>query len=292
MPDAIWSRAELLAAGFTRTSLARAVDGGELTRLRRDVYCDSTLDPGVRAAASIGSRLGCVSELRRLGIWVTDRPAAPHVHLPRDASRRPAATRVRRHWEPLRAVPGLGSVAPLDALLVALRCQSHADAVASVDSALHQGIVSMAELMPHCGDHRRSAILIDVDRRAESGLESLLRIELRRLGLRVEPQVRIDGVGRVDLLVEDVVVVEVDGAAFHSGPRRHGDHQRDARAVRRGYSALRFDARQVISERSEVASSVVAAVRAHRGGHFSGRSATRALNRLEVRGSSGETAGR
>ena len=86
-------------------------------------------------------------------------------------------------------------------------------------------------------------------RDAESGLESLVRWRLRHLGLTVRTQVRIDTVGRVDLVIGDRLIVEVDGAENHgSAEHRHRDLLRDVRAAARGYVTLRFDDALVVHD--------------------------------------------
>ncbi|MBN9605381.1 MAG: DUF559 domain-containing protein [Actinomycetales bacterium] len=177
--------------------------------------------------------------------------------------------------------PELARVSVLDALLTAMLCQHPIDAVASVDSALHLGLVRMSDLRPHCRDARRRRILDLVDSRAESGLESIVRVALVLAGLRVESQVVIAGVGRVDLVVEGRVVVETDGAAFHRGPRRHVDYVRDSATAVGGLTPLRFDAAQVLDDLPSVMQAVIAAVRESRGAPFSGREAEIALRRGE-----------
>lgn len=265
----VWATAEARAMGASKRDLAGAVARGDLVRIRRDNYCSPGTPSSVIEAVRIGGRVGCISLLALLGVWVTvvDRP---HVHLRPDATRlRPGTATL--HWLPTVGSGDRGRVSVLDALLVAMICQPLVDAVASVDSALHLGLVRLSELRPHCTDAVRTEVLRWVDARAESGLETIIRIALVRAGLRVEVQVRIRGVGRVDLLVEGCVIVEIDGAQFHSGPRRHVDHQRDAAATTLGYSALRFDSTQARFATDGVVDAVIAAVLVHRSGRFSGR---------------------
>jgi very-short-patch-repair endonuclease len=99
------------------------------------------------------------------------------------------------------------------------------------------------------------------DGRAESGTETIVRCLLTIAGLRVRPQVDIAGVGRVDLLVEDRVVVEVDGREWHDDPGRFAvDRRRDVRATIGRYRVLRFSWFQVLFRWSEVEAAVFAAL--------------------------------
>jgi very-short-patch-repair endonuclease len=79
-----------------------------------------------------------------------------------------------------------------------------------------------------------------IDARAESGPESLLRLMLRRLGCRFDVQVKIDGVGRVDFVVDGWLIVECDSEAHHGDwAARRRDLRRDQAAAPLGYSTFR-----------------------------------------------------
>lgn len=99
----------------------------------------------------------------------------------------------------------------------------------------------------------------DCDGLAESGVESLVRVALRDAGLSVESQVRIAGVGRVDLLVEGQVIVEVDGREWHRDQQSR-DYRRDLEATKRGYSVIRVDYEHATSHAQIVVDAVLAAV--------------------------------
>jgi len=76
---------------------------------------------------------------------------------------------------------------------------------------------------------------------ADSLLETLARVLFRDAGIRVETQVWIDGIGRVDFLLEGFLIVELDGLAFHLDPRQFKkDRRRDNAAIRRGLLVLRY----------------------------------------------------
>lgn len=275
----IHSTESLRARGVGKKHLAELVRFGALVRIRRGRFADSSATADEVEAVRVGGVLGCVSALRRYGVWVSRRSGV-HVHLPPNSSRLRSGGSVR-HWCTTVHPGDLARVSMLDALLVAMICQSLLDAVASVDSALHLGLVRMSDLRAHCHDARRRRILDLADRRAESGLETLIRVALVILGLRVEIQVVVDGTGRVDILVEGCVVVEADGAAFHSGPRKHVDYVRDAAATTAGKRALRFDGSQVLGDLPSVVAAVVAAVCQHRGVPYSGPSAESARIRVQ-----------
>lgn len=243
---AIRSRAahELRSSGMSKRAIARAVADGAIVAVRRGRYIASDVPVDVIGAARVGGRLTCVSALRLAGIFTLTSDRL-HVHVAPHAARLgvPAAEACR-HWSPPigERPSGAGISHPWDLLAHAIVCQSPAAAVATVDSALHWGLVSPSELdlvfaaLP--GKYRAVRKLIDG--RAESGPESLMRLILRRLGVDVEVQVRIDGVGRVDLLVDGWLVVECDSDAHHSGPLAHRvDRRRDLALAALGYTTLR-----------------------------------------------------
>ncbi len=96
----------------------------------------------------------------------------------------------------------------------------------------------------------RTRWLVDLARPdADSGLESLLRLRLIRLGVVLECQVVIVGVGRVDFVAAGVLIIEVDGRENHDGQSlRHKDLVRDAVAAALGYETLRFDYALVVHD--------------------------------------------
>ena len=113
-----------------------------------------------------------------------------------------------------------------------------------------------------------------MDARSESGLETIMRLGLGRLGCAVEPQVRIQGIapngrdGRVDFVVDgwlviDFVVdgwlvIEVDGDGFHDPA---ADRIRNSVLVRRGYRWHRFGYQQIMTDWASVEATIVELLR-------------------------------
>ncbi|MFT4134947.1 endonuclease domain-containing protein [Microbacterium sp.] len=235
---------DLVGEGFSKRRIRTAVDDGNLLRVRVGAYCTADTDPGCIAAARLHGRLTCVSELRRRGVFVLE-SGALHVHVPPTSSRLPARSHgQRRHRAALLRIPHprAVSVEPLDAVLHAVLCQSPRAAVATIDSALHVGLIRLDDLdelfaaLPR--RHRRLRRL--VDGRAESGPESFMRLILRSLGCAFEVQVEIDGVGRVDFLVDGWLIVECDSKAHHSDWQAQvEDRRRDQEAALRGFATYR-----------------------------------------------------
>jgi very-short-patch-repair endonuclease len=96
---------------------------------------------------------------------------------------------------------------------------------------------------------------------ADSGLESLFRWRLRPYGLSVRSQESIVSVGRVDFLIGERLIVEVDGASNHDGvSHRHRDLVRDAHAAAWGFVTLRFDYAMVVRDWETVERAILAHV--------------------------------
>ena len=258
------SRSELLHDGWTGRAITCAVRAGDLLRARNGVYLPATVDRFSLAAARLGGRVTCATELSRLGVFVWDRVAI-HVHLPPTTSRttdRTVEAEVRRHRRRLTREPHPAScsVEPFDAVLHAVQCQPPKAAVATLDSALRLGVIREDELdelfrlLP-----RRYRVLRKLlDPRAESGPESLLRLLLRRLGCRFEVQVEIVGVGRVDFVVDGWLIIECDSEQHHAGWKaRRRDLRRDQAAAAQGLSTFRPIAEDIMWHEEEVAAAVV-----------------------------------
>ena len=90
-------------------------------------------------------------------------------------------------------------------------------------------------------------------------IETVARVALRQAGLPVDCQVLIQGVGRVDLVVDGWLVVELDGFAYHSDRDRYRtDRRRTNGLVARGYRVLRFSYEDVMFHLADVVAQVVA----------------------------------
>lgn len=140
-------------------------------------------------------------------------------------------------------------------------CAGEEPFFAALESALRQGLLGEdARRRLRSALPRRAECLIDFARSdADSGLESLLRLRLRRLGLTLATQVEIGGVGRVDFVIGDCLILEADGRT-HDGDARHRDRTRDAVAMALGFVTLRFDAAQILHDWPLVESAILAAV--------------------------------
>jgi len=247
-------------------------------RARKGHYVRGDAPEALARAARVGGRLGCVSLLAECGVFVAD-GSTLHVHMERGDSRMrssagtgslsPRAHRrgVVLHWHALVEPPASGAVDVVDAVIHAIRCQEARFAVATLDSVLHLGLLAVEQLdqVFDAVPERFRVLRPFIDSRAEAGTETLVRLMLRRWGCAVEPQVRIDGVGRVDLLVDGWLVVECDSKQFHSDWRQQReDYRRDRALAALGYFRLRLTAEDILYRPQEVAEAL-------RGLLFSGR---------------------
>lgn len=237
-------------------AVERAARAGRIVRLRRGWYAHADADPQIVAAVRAGGGVTCVSALARLGVWVPS-GLGLHVAVPRGSRPRPGAA--VRHPSAHPAI----IASPRDALAAALDCLDHESAVVVLDSSRNLGLVGDPGSLARSARARR---VVDWhDARAESGLESIVRVRLRARGIRVRPQVAIPAVGRVDLLVGDRLVIETDGERWHGTPgalRR--DRARDRALVTAGFLVLRIGYAEILDNWAPVEAQILSLVRADR----------------------------
>ncbi|MET4703171.1 hypothetical protein [Frigoribacterium sp. UYMn621] len=248
-------RRTLLAYGATGAGLTSAVRGGYLVRPRRDHYVLQGTPIPVVQAVRVGGRLGCVSALHLLGAFAMD-SGTPHIHLLRSASRlrSPHSRWINLadserddsvlHWWPLLDSTDVSehAVGVREAVAQVVRCQEPWHAIATLDSVLHQGLLSLDELSALFRQVPERCVMLlgQLDGRAEAGQESILRLLMRQLGLHCEIQVEVTGVGRVDMIVEGILILEADSRLAHDGWEMHvRDRNRDIDSARQGYMSLR-----------------------------------------------------
>ncbi len=249
------TRRQLVALGYRDRDLARAVATGLLHRARRGRYALPSSNTTDSAAARVGGVPTCASLLRQKGIWVGVQGAPPHVLVvPGDVPTKGVVL----HWSRRRPAGQEDSVS--GALRRLGRCAGRELTIASVDSALRLGLLSEHEFM------RLPKVLRDrADPRCESGGETLVRLRLAARRIRFDVQVPIAGVGRVDFVVGDRLVIEVDGYAHH-GSREAFEHDRDRdlALVAHGYLVIRVSQRQILEDWDRIERAILAIVRSRR----------------------------
>lgn len=262
---ASWRR--LRALGVTWYAMWRAVSDGRALRVRRGAYALPAADAAAVAVVRLGGVLSCTSAARCLGLPVLVE-CCIHLTVPRSwGHARLAGVRVHRRDldsdEHDEVSTGL-----LRTVLDCARELSVREAVAIGDAALRTGLTTgeletaaSREMGRGAPAIRRAVALMDGC--SESPIESCLRLLLREFG-RVEAQVLIAGVGRVDFLVDRWLVVEADGFAHHSTRDHYREDRRRANALAaRGYVLLRFTYEDAV-HRPEYVVETVRAVLARR----------------------------
>lgn len=257
------ARGSLLAGfGCTRKDLSNAVRRREVVRVRAGVFAAPTCAWGVRIAALHGGALSCSGALRLHGVWVLHDDEHPHVWLGK-------AGRIHPHVsclcvEHYRAGPMRLGLAPLEQALVhAFGCHGEEFFFAAFESAWALRLIGATQRrLIRAALPARARWLVDLARHdADSGLESIVRLRLHVLGIGVRTQVELDGVGRVDFVVEGRVILEADGKGNHDGrSMRHRDLGRDAAASRLGYETLRFDYAMIIHDWEVVIAAILGAL--------------------------------
>ncbi|MCS5733589.1 endonuclease domain-containing protein [Herbiconiux daphne] len=248
----------LEAHGVTPAAIAAAVRRGDVLRVRQGWLALPRADRDVVAAVRVGGHLTCTSVLAKHDIWcerderlhVRTRPTAQHLGSPIDRSRSLAPRhpvvvhRTGRLALPTAAIDDLPS-----AVAVAMTCQNRFNAIATLDCLLNKRIMSTAQLHEVLAPMPASArgYLALTDAGSQSGLETKARLSFRGRGITVRTQVHISGVGRVDMLIGDRLVIEVDGYRWHSSRSAFAeDRRRDLELARQGYLVIRLTYDQVM----------------------------------------------
>ncbi|ROQ40027.1 hypothetical protein EDF46_1663 [Frondihabitans sp. PhB188] len=258
----------LVALGATDRDLTWAVRHGHVRRARRGWYTTFAKSDPRFVAVQVGGRLTGASALRIRGAWMWGEPPVT-VSVPANASRLRRRKGVRVVWDSPE-VGGRGdlmSVGLRDALRQAVLDLAFEEAVAVLDWALserHLDVDEVPQLLEALPQDVRS-IADWVDPKCGSFPESIARTRLRKLGHTVETQVAVDGNKAIDLVVDGVVGIEVDGREFHES-RFEKDRRKDLAIVIEGRTPVRFSYRMLVEVWDRVALAVRTAVAAHRRG--------------------------
>ncbi len=239
--------------------LTSAVQSGLILRPRRGIYALPTVPAHALEAVSLGGRLSCVSAARSYGLWGgTD--GRLHLRVPPHATRLPTGEAVR-HWVDGEDHDECWRVCLADCLRSVVRCAPTETAVAVLDTALSAGVATVAGLSRIFRDEPENARSVAASARpgSDSGVESIVRQRLQARGHIVEQQVHVSGVGRVDMRVDGLLYVELDGFAYHSGRAAfERDRIRDTALALAGGRRLRVSAIQVLEHGDEVVATIEA----------------------------------
>lgn len=250
----------LVDAGMSLHRIDLAVAAGQLLRPRRGWVAVPDADPYLVAAARAGVVLTCITQAKRLGLWVLA-DDGPHVGAPPNASRlKLHGQKATVHWARPIQPRGIGVLEDsiFNALVMVAGCQPYEAALAVWESALNQGLVEKAELLRLPLRAKARRLLDDATPFADSGLETIFRTRLRWLRHPIRSQIWIHG-HRVDFLIGERLVVQVDGG-HHVGAQRAEDVAHDAALMLLGYHVIRVTYAQVIDGWHDVQDRIMRAV--------------------------------
>lgn len=247
--------------GISRRAIDAAVSSGSVIKVRRGILAVPGAAADFVSAVTHNGRLTCVSAASHFGLWCLNSSSPLHMCCPDGAS----GVHVNHRSLTVPAHPYLPLVGLGDVLLHALRCRPLPEAVVIVESAVRRGDIALSFLFEHLeGDRNGKArtALQQVTGCAESPIEVVARLLFVAAGFHVETQVRIEGVGRVDFLLNDSLVVEIDGAAFHSDRKAlRRDHRRNNSTLLNGFLILRYGYEDVMFEQEAMLDEIRLALR-------------------------------
>lgn len=241
-------RAGLRSDGVTDRDLDRAVRSGVVQRVGRGGYALPGADPALIAAVAVHGVVSHASAARLHGLDLHRRPQLLDVTVGRGHSPRWPGTRIHRA---VLAPDDCGSRIPVTSLVRTLtdcgRTLPLVEAVVILDSALrlHQVTVERLRALGRsargtgAGNLRRA--IAHTDEMAGSALESRARLLVDLLTADVQTQVFVEGVGRVDILLNGWLVIEPDGYEYHRDRAEYrNDRRRGNLLVVGRYRVLRF----------------------------------------------------
>ncbi|WP_422936411.1 DUF559 domain-containing protein [Sinomonas sp. P47F7] len=255
-------------AGLGRGDLAFL--SRHVARPKRGVYATPDCRRDYLAAIMHNGVVSCASAARDYGLWLLDAPLQVHLGCPHGYLRGTSGPATPVFHRGLRYPPHhtLPLAAVEDVVFHALRCLPVNGAVPLVASAVRAHGLRI-ELLEEDLLARKSGQALATLRRADPRVESLpeaetllLLVEIaRELGVDVEPQAFVPGVGRVDFLIAGFLIVEIDGVAYHrdrASVRR--DRSRNNAATLLGYLCLRYVPETVWREPERIVAEVRAAL--------------------------------
>lgn len=226
---------DLLARGYSTRQVSEAVAEGVIHRIARGYYALAETSETEVFLAAHQARRTCLSKAADLGLWVLDEPRQLHV--------------AAAHGRP---VPGCvvhrvkGGQKLMDILRQCVRCGTELEALAVLESAVVTNKCSINYLRTSFSgrqDQAGRAIVELIDPQAMSLPETCGRYHLRKAGYNVQGQAYVRNAGHIDLLVDGVLGVEIDGQEFHNNSKAwREDLRRDTMYVVQGMWRLRVPA--------------------------------------------------
>ncbi|MGO1285663.1 MAG: endonuclease domain-containing protein [Brachybacterium sp.] len=262
------TRHELESAGYTRRQIDALLQEGRMFRLAPGLYGSPLTPPHITQALRRNHRVTCINALKLYGFWVPPTSSRHEARL--RGGRRSGDTlglpEVVLHDPPLRNWPDPHPVLPLPiAVEHALHCLDDDGAAIVLESGLHESLLSDADVvdaMSALSARRRDGIL-PLRHDAQSGTETKVTRYLRKRGVRVRTQVEIPGIGRVDLLAGERLIIECDSVLRHSSPEQvNTDRARNLEAAHLGYAVLRLSYPQIMVTWDQTSQTLLDMIRA------------------------------
>jgi very-short-patch-repair endonuclease len=249
--------ARILDAGIRRYALRAAIAQERILQVRKGWVALPSADAYLVAAARAGVVVSCITEARRMGLWVLNEDR-PHVALnPHGLSGAVGAT---VHWSrPLIPRHPDALVDPIENVLALVAtCQPFEAALAIWESALRAGLITRPALERFDLSSAARRLLSVASPFSDSGLETFVVPRLLWLRLPIVPQAWIAG-HRVDFLIGDRLALQIDGG-HHVGAQRAADIEHDAQLMLLGYHVIRVGYLQVIDRWHTVQDLIMRAV--------------------------------
>lgn len=260
---------DLTALGARDRQLTAAVRAGLVRRPRRGWYTTFETDDPRYTALRVGGRLTGASALRLLGAWMWRLEPPVTVSVPANSARlrRVPGARVVYDRSSVTARGSYWSVAPGDALRRAVLESTFEEAVALWDWATTSDLFDQSDLDDILTSLPKDArkIVDWADGSSESFPETIARVRLVQAGFTVTTQEPVGCRQRIDLVVDGVVGVEVDGFEFHADTFER-DRIKDLRIATEGRTPLRLSYNMVKDFWSSIVRAIEEAVVQHRRG--------------------------
>ena len=264
---------EWIRLGVSRADLARGLKDGRYRRLRRGWYGREGADADIVTAVTKGGALSCVSALRRRGVWVPPQFGKVHIRGDKHAGDAHPKRFCRQVGGPQPVLAAVDE--PLLALRHALHCLDHESITVVCDSLLNTARRALADEpvlailtrteVESAFEDAPAAVRDCLDRcddRAASGTETMVRLRLRSKGVQVQVQAPIEGLGHVDLLVGERLIIEVDSVKHHTGVQQYReDRRRDQVAATLGLLRMRLTYENVVDEWDDTLNTILSVVR-------------------------------
>ncbi|MFH8250559.1 endonuclease domain-containing protein [Microbacterium sp. B2969] len=266
--DGIAHRETATSAGFGASAQRQAIAAGAVSVVRRQWLATDSADSLLVKAASTGARVSCISLARRNGWWipeeVDEKPhlwVNPHARAPQLAEDDDTVVHWRRSIAPAPARQLVDS--PENALAHISGCVTRESALVIWESAVRRERLSVDALRRvRWTSVAARECAQSINGLSDSGLETLVLVRLTPWGIPIRQQIVLAG-HRVDLLIGERLVVQIDGFANHStSAQRTQDVANDAELILRGYTVLRFTYAQVIHDWPSVERTIARAIAA------------------------------